>query len=899
MTFFIFFIFDANLYGLHEIILLCTLKIRAIKESNNTINFDYFCGKIRVTQITELKLFITNTCIHKNITKLKQKILDFTDKIKQRYATFQTENPKAAMVLGKALIVGKWGAIGGFGLLLLMVLFVRFGFFREIPSYTDMRKIQNPIASEVYAIDGSLLGRYYIENRTNASIRDIPKSVVDALVATEDVRFYKHNGVDYRSLMRVLFKTFLSGNESSGGGSTITQQLAKNIYGRKSMRIVGTPMTKIWEMIVARRLEKTYSKDEIMELYLNTVSFGEDVYGIEMAAERYFNTDPKNLRIQDGAVLIGMLKATTTYNPRSNPKQAKERRNIVFAQMEKFSFLEEKETDSLKALGMEVDYTYITEKTGMASHLCEQVRLDLERLSKTIRQPDGTAYDIYTDGLKVYTTIDAKMQEYAENAVRTHMKDLQKTFFDHWKNSSPWGKDDSSIRTAMKETNRYKVLKEQGLSDEAIEENFKRKRNIRVFTYDGSEEKNISPWDSIIYYQKFLNTGFMAMNPKNGYVQAYVGSIDFQYFPYDHVFSKRQVGSTFKPIVYAQALENGRTPCDYIPNEKITYEEYENWTPGNSDGKYGGYYSIKGGLTNSVNTVAVQLMMENGISNVKYLAKKMGITSELPYEPSIALGTADISLYEMMKVYATFANHGKPIDPIYLLRVEDRFGKVLKTYEKPTQKSSVFSRETADYMIDMMQSVVNRGTASRLRFRYGVTGQVAGKTGTTQEQADGWFMGFMPDLVVGAWVGCDNRKVSFRSTSLGQGASTALPICGLFLKAVQDDETLKSTRKGYFSSISDSLSIDCEMYLSDSLAQIKFGADNLSDADNDDLKALQELENKNPDDLTEVEAERLAKLIKEREKRERKEERREKFNQKKEEVTNRLREVLEKKKEDD
>jgi penicillin-binding protein 1A len=818
--------------------------------------------------------------------------------MQERYDVFQTENPKTAMVLDKAFLVGKWGTVAGFVLIIFMIIFVRLGFFKEIPSYAEMRKIQNPIASEVYAADGSLLGRYYVENRTNASIRDIPKSVVDALVATEDVRFYQHNGIDYRSLMRVLFKTFLSGNESSGGGSTISQQLAKNIYGRKSMRIVGMPMTKIWEMIVARRLEKTYSKDEIMELYLNTVSFGEDVYGIEMAAERYFNTDPENLRIQDGAVLIGMLKATTTYNPKRNPERAKERRNVVFSQMQKFYFLEKNILDSLKNLEMEVDYTFITTKTGTASHLREQVRLDLEELCNTIRQPDGTKYDIYTDGLKIYTTIDSKMQEYAENAVQTHMKELQKTFFEHWKKGTPWGKDDSSIRSAMKETNRYKALREQGLSDEAIEKSFKIKKNIRLFTYDGSEEKNISPWDSIIYYHQFLNTGFMAMNPKNGYVQAYVGSVNFQYFPYDHVFSRRQVGSTFKPIVYAQALENGHTPCDYIPNEKITYEEYKNWTPGNSDGKYGGYYSIKGGLTNSVNTVAVQLMMENGIGNVKYLAKKMGINSDLPNEPSIALGTADISLYDMIKVYATFANHGKPIDPIYLLRVEDRHGKVLKTYEKPTLKVQVFSTQTADYMIDMMQSVVNSGTARRLRFRYGVTGTVAGKTGTTQDQADGWFMGFTPNLVVGSWVGGYNRKVSFRSTSLGQGASTALPICGLFLKAVQNDKSLKSINQGYFSSISDSLSIDCEMYLTDSLAQILFAVDEDENEVNNDLLELQELESQNQYDLTVPQIERLEKLQKEKEKRERKEERREKFNQKKEEITNRLRDALQKIKDD-
>lgn len=829
---------------------------------------------------------------------MKQFFLDFTDKIRQVYATFQTQNPKAALVLDKAVIVGKWGAIAGFGLIILMILFVRLGFFKEIPSYAEMRKIRNPIASEVYAADGVILGRFYVENRTNASISNIPKSVVNALVATEDVRFYKHNGIDYRSLMRVLFKTFLSGNESSGGGSTITQQLAKNIYGRKSMRIVGMPMTKIWEMIVARRLEKTYSKDEIMELYLNTVSFGEDVYGIETAAERYFNTDPENLRIQDGAILIGMLKATTTYNPRNHPEKAKERRNVVFSQMEKFSFLEKNLVDSLKKLDLEVDYTYITTNTGLASHLKEQVRLDLEKLCRSIRQPDGTSYDIYTDGLKVYTTIDSKMQQHAENAVATQMKELQQSFFNHWKNGQSGGTDDESVRFAMKETNRYKALKEQGLSEEAIEANFKIKKSTRLFTYDGLEEKNISPWDSIIYYHQFLNTGFMAMNPKNGYVQAYVGSIDFQYFPYDHVFSKRQVGSIFKPIVYAQALENGRTPCDYIPNEKITYEEYENWTPGNADGKYGGYYSLKGGLTNSVNTIAVQLMMENGISSVKSLAQRMGITSDLPNKPSIALGTADISLYEMMKVYATFANQGKPIDPIYLLRVEDRHGKVLKTYEKPTQKAQVFSTSTASYMTDMLQSVVNNGTARRLRFKYGVTGTVAGKTGTTQDQADGWFMGFTPNLVVGAWVGGYNRKVRFRSTSLGQGASTALPICGLFLKDVQSDTSLKVARQGYFSSISDSASINCEMYLSDSLSQIRFRMDDLDDGEKEDLKELQALEDKNPNELTEVEKERLEKLQKEREKRERREERKEKFNQKKEEVTNRLKDALQKQKDD-
>ena len=654
--------------------------------------------------------------------------------MKQTISNFQQGYPKIFTffrIFGKLV---KWGIIAGIALLLSLILFVRFGYFRPLPSYTEIKKIQNPIASEVYAADGELLGRYYIENRTNASIRDIPKPVIDALVATEDVRFFEHNGIDYWSLLRVFWVSIVSRDSGGGGGSTISQQLAKNIYGRKSMRYVGMPMNKTWEMMIARRLEKIYTKDEILELYLNTVSFGEDVYGIETAAERYFNTEPQNLRLEDGAILIGMLKATTAYNPRNHPNRAKFRRNIVFNQMNKYEYLDTMTMDSLTKLDVELDYNYMTRNTGLAPHFREQLRLDLEKICGKLRQPDGTNYNIYTDGLKIYTTINSKMQQYAEDAVQTHMKSLQKTFFEHWKSGKPWGKDDSSIRRAMKQTNRYKVLKKKGATDEAIEEHFKIKTNIRIFTYEGNEEKQMSPWDSIIYYHQFLNTGFMAMNPKNGHVQAYVGSVNFQSFQYDHIFSKRQVGSTFKPIVYARAIENGRTPCDYIPNEKITYEEYQNWTPGNSDGRYGGYYSIKGGLTNSVNTIAVQLMMESGVSEVKKLAKKMGITSDLPDVPSIALGTADISLYEMMQVYATLANKGQPIDPIYLTKIEDRHGKILKKYADSVPKEHVISQQTGDYMIEMMESVVDSGTARRLRFRYGITGTVAGKTGTTQNQ---------------------------------------------------------------------------------------------------------------------------------------------------------------------
>jgi len=825
-------------------------------------------------------------------SKISYKVRQFLINLQERY-------PKAVKVIARSGKVVKWGVVGGVVGVLMLILYVRLGFFQELPSLAEIKKIQNPIASEVYAADGVLLGRYYLENRTNASIYEIPQHVIDALIATEDVRYMEHTGIDYRSLMRVLLVTIIGRDESAGGGSTITQQLVKNIYGRKYVRFIGTPMTKIWEMIVARRLEKIYTKQEILELYLNTVSFGEDVYGIETASERYFNTKPKNLRIQDGAVLVGMLKATTTYNPKNQPEKAKGRRNIVFHQMAKYDYLNAEILDSLTNLPLEVDYKYISQSTGLAPHFREQLRLDLEKICGKLRQADGTKYNIYTDGLKIYTTIDSRMQQYAEKAVETHMKSLQKTFFKHWKNSKPWGQNDKAIRTAMKQTNRYKTLKELGATEEQIEANFKRKTTVRIFTYDGEVEQEITPWDSIAYYHQLLNTGFVAMNPKNGHLKAYVGSINYRRFPYDHVFSKRQVGSTFKPIVYAEALENGRTPCDYIANEKITYPEYENWTPGNSDGNYGGYYSMKGALTNSVNTVAVQLIMENSVAATKNLAKQMGISTDLPNAPSIALGTADISLYEMLQVYGTFANRGKPIEPMYLVRIEDKHGKVLKSYEDNIPKDNVISELNADYMIEMMQSVVDTGTARRLRFRYGIRGDVAGKTGTTQNQTDGWFMGFTPNLVAGVWVGGFNRKIRFRSTALGQGANMALPIWGMFVKSVQNDRKFKNQYVGYFPKVADSLKVYCPLY-TDSLINLNL-VEEFDLLSEDELEDLENLNRKPLIEMTEEEIRRLEELEQVQAKREQREVRVERREERREQIKGlgeKLKRALRKKKED-
>jgi penicillin-binding protein 1A len=565
-----------------------------------------------------------------------------------------------------------------------------------------------------------------------------------------------------------------------------------------------------------------------------------------------------------------MLKAPTSYNPKRNPERSIGRRNRVFEQMGKYEYLDTILIDSLQELPIDIDYKYLTKSSGLAPHFREMLRLEVEKVCGLLRNEDGDNYDVYKDGLKIYTTIDSKMQKYAESAVQTHMKDLQKTFFDHWKGRMPWGKEDKSVRSAMKKTNRYKRLKEKGWKEEAIEKHFKTPTEIGIYTYDSIMTKQISPWDSIVYYHYFLNTGFLAMNPKNGFVNAYVGSVNHQYFQYDHVFAKRQVGSTFKPIVYAEALENGHLPCDFLPNEKYTYEAYQNWTPGNSDGKYGGYYSIKGGLTNSVNTVAVQLMMENGVSSVQELARKMGIHSELPNVPSIALGTADISLYEMLQVYATFANRGKPIEPIYLLKIEDKRGKVLKEFEKPMMKENVISEKNADYMVKMLESVVDSGTARRLRFRYGLTGSIGGKTGTTQNQTDGWFMGITPNLVAGVWVGGRDRSVRFRSTALGQGANMALPIWGLFMKSVYADKSFNLIKQAYFPALPDSLSIDCPQYV-DYLTEIDFGDENLEYLEEEELIDLLDLEDKNPIELSEDDVERLEEIKKKQEKRKEKE----------------------------
>ena len=710
----------------------------------------------------------------------------------------------------------RWGAIGVVSAMLLVVLLyfaVYIGVFGKLPNKDALQNIKNYTASRVFTSDGEVLGKYFIQNRTNVSYDEISPNIINALVATEDARFYKHEGVDSRSLVRVFFKTLLAGDESSGGGSTITQQLAKNLFPRKNYSFLSMPVNKFKEAIIAARLEDVYTKEEILTLYLNTVPFSGNIFGIETATKNIFGKEPQDVKLEEAAVIVGMLKANTTYNPVINPEKSVQRRNTVLQQMVKYDYLEQEVADSLKQLEIKLNYKVDSHNEGLGTYFREHLRNELDNFLEDYKKKDGSSYNLYRDGLKIYTTIDSRMQKYAEESVQEHMAHLQKTFNNHLKYVK-LNKD--VVETAKKKSSRYLAMKDDGLSEAEIDQQFNEKKETEVWTWDGEVIEEMSALDSIRHYASFLNTAFMAMEPGSGHVKAWVGGINHKYFQYNHITAQRQVGSTFKPIVYAAAIEQGIEPCDYFPNQLISYAEYKDWTPQNADNSYGGYYSMQGALTNSVNTVSVQLIMETGINQVIALARQMGIAGNIPRVPSIALGVADLSLMEMIKAYAVFPNRGVTTTPVYLLRIEDSEGNVIADFNKKKNKNQrVLSTETADIMNQMLSGVVNYGTAARLRNVYKLSGDIAGKTGTTQSQADGWFIGYTPNLVAGAWVGADDRRVRFSSLSLGQGANTALPIWGKFMVKINRDGDLRKYRSGGFVS-PDSLAMErlnCAPYI--------------------------------------------------------------------------------------
>jgi penicillin-binding protein 1A len=719
-----------------------------------------------------------------------------------------------------ALRVFSIAALSGILLVAALVSAVWFGAFGKIPTVQELKRIETHTASEIYSSDTLLIGKYYVENRTNANFNEISPAVINALIATEDVRFFQHNGIDVKSWMRVFFRSILLFDESGGGGSTLSQQLAKNIYPRKKHFFLSTPINKIREMFVARRLEGIYSKEDLLKLYLNTVSFSENIFGIEVAAQRFFQKKPNKLRIQEAATLIGTLKGTSLYNPVRHPDRALLRRNTVLSQMEKYGYLKKRTCDSLQKLPLALKYQRENSSEGTATYFRENLRRAVEEKLADFQKEDGSAYNLYTDGLKITTTINAKMQQLAEEAMREQMTRLQKDFDHAWKNGKPWGSE-AAVMEAMKKSPRWRNSIENGLCEEDIQKIVETPTPMSIFSWKGDRDTVLSPLDSIKYYYKILNTGFLMIDHHNGAIRSWVGGVDYQYFKYDHITSRRQVGSTFKPIVYAAALKTGVSPCEYFEDKLVTYTDYSDWKPQNSDNLYGGQFSMTGALTYSVNTIAIELLMRAGIPAVRELATNMGITADIPEGPSIALGSTDASLMDMVRVYGTIANQGAVPELWSLAKIETSDGEVLFDETNKYRENNfkpVLAPDVADEVRKMLESVVDNGTAQRLRTTYGLTGAIAGKTGTTQAQADGWFLGFTPTFTFGAWVGAEMPRVRFKSLSMGQGANTALPICGLFLQKFYKEPKYKHLQYYTFHSPEHNafIGLECPLVLKES-----------------------------------------------------------------------------------
>lgn len=678
------------------------------------------------------------------------------------------------------------------GVLAIVLFFyaVKWQIFGPLPSEDDLQKIRNATATVVYSADDKVLGKIFTENRTNAKVDDLPQHLLDALVATEDARFYEHEGVDERSMVRVLVKSILLQDESAGGGSTLTQQLAKNLYGRKNHGILSMPVNKFKEIILATRLEGLYSKRQILELYLNTVPFSDNTYGIEAASNRFFSKKPKDLTIEESGVLIGMLKASTYYNPRLHPDHSLGRRNVVMHQMYRYDYLSQEEYDSLKVLPLELHYNNVA-NDSKAPYFLVHVKKQAKELIENLEDANGEPYSLEGDGLKIYTTLNADMQLYAEKAMKSHMSKLQSLFDRHWGNSKPWGSQVGVFDNELKRSRSYKNLMKRKLSDDSLNYYLNQKHPVQLYAPQGDTVREMSIRDSVEYYVRLLNSGFFAMQPQTGEVLTWVGGIDHRFLPYDHVLAERQAASTFKPIVYATALSQGAKPCDYIENTQRVYENYEDWAPRNYDNNYGGFYSMKAALAKSVNVAAVQTIFEAGIGNVISMAHQMGIDGNIPNDPSISLGTASISLYDMVRAYGVFANGGERVEPFMISKIETAEGEVL--YEKKGKSKTiyVFDEEVATQMNYMLQAVVNEGTGTKLRNVYGLRNDLAGKTGTAQNYTDGWFIGYNPKLVAGAWVGASSPAVHFKTGTYGSGSAMALPIFGKFMQSVNRNPELK------------------------------------------------------------------------------------------------------------
>lgn len=689
----------------------------------------------------------------------------------------------------------KWGGWAAIilaffaSLLVLLTFFVKVGLFGPLPSDEELGNIQNNIATEIFDQSNTVIGRFYVENRINARDAEISERLIQTLIATEDARFFNHRGIDVRAWARVFFKTILLSNSSSGGGSTLSQQLAKNLYPRKSYPILSLPINKIREMLIALRLEKIYSKDDLLRLYLNTVPFSDNIYGIKTASTRFFNKPPQELNFEEAAVLIGMLKANTRYNPIRNPQLALERRNTVINQLYRNGYISEGESKVLKDKPLTLNYQKEKMSKTFAGYLKTHLEQECRSILQQIKKSSGTSYNLYTDGLKIYTSISNSMQRAAEKAVQIEVSELQKNFVREWgPQNGPWS-NQNVLKKEIISSKKYSQLKKQGLSEKEIATIFKTPVSMEVFDWsEGSKSLKMSPLDSIRYYLSLLNVGFLAIDPKSGDILAWVGGIDHRFFQYDHVKARRQVGSTFKPILYAQALQSGLLPCDYIENQPINFPKFDNWQPKNADFTYGGLYSMQGALAQSVNVVAARIIDKIGADQVSQLAINLGIKNTPEY-PSIALGAVDASLLEMVSAYTIFANDGKQTKPKLIKKIEDYRGNVIYSAPETTFRQ-IIEPEHARIINTFLSSSVEEGTGKRLRWSYRIKGPLGGKTGTTQNQSDGWFIGLTPDLVAGVWVGASTPEIHFKTLATGQGANSALPVFGNFLSSYLNGKTI-------------------------------------------------------------------------------------------------------------
>lgn len=735
----------------------------------------------------------------------------------------------------------RWFWIGFLGILTsiaLIFLLASWGLLGEMPDYTVLENPKTNLATEILSADGKTLGKYYFDdNRTPVDYNELPTHLIDALIATEDARYYKHAGIDAIGTMRAV--VYMG---SKGGASTISQQLARQLFIGVRSKKFDKYTQKIKEWVIATRLERQYTKEEIIAMYFNIYDFGNNADGIRSAAKIYFGKEPMELDVKESAMLVGMFKNSSLYNPRPhrNPKGTKNRRNVVLEQMYKYGYIDENVKDSLKLTELDLNYSPESHREGLATYFRAYLSDFMKQWIKDNPKPDGSEYSLYNDGLKIYTTLDSRMQQYAEDAVQQHMPKLQAEFDNqNTKERNPTTpfldlkqvEIESLLKRGMRQSERWRHMKyDLGKTEEEIIASFDKPVQMEIFSWKGEIDTIMKPIDSMLYYKSFLHPGMMAMDPQTGHVKAWVGGMNYRHFQYDHVKQgKRQVGSTFKPFVYAAAMDELHlSPCDSLPRTPITIEagrfgNPEPWTTRNSDGKYDGFQTLKSALANSTNTITARLMNQIGPQLVVDMAKKLGVEQKIDPVPAIALGTPDLSVYEMVAAYSTFANKGIYNTPVMVTRIEDKNGTVL--YQVAPETKDVLSEEIAYVTVNLLEGVTQFGSGQRLRHNWAVntplykevvTGYpyefdnpIAGKTGTTQNQSDGWFMGMVPNLVTGVWVGAEDRSVHFKRIDYGQGATMALPIWALFMRSCYADESLGISKDEFEAPADLSIRVNC------------------------------------------------------------------------------------------